>query len=423
MPPDRGAAAHMGPFGTVSVCSAPSTMPCRSGANDAGGAMQDRVNWIDWLKVIVVFGVFLYHAAQPFVLTSWLVTSPQQSVLLSALAGAGYLFGMPLMFLLAGSATWLALGRRGTAGFVGLRVRRILVPLLLGLALLSPAQAWVAYGAGTAPVAFWADYWGAATLPLNPQWLGDYGYHLWFLGFLFAYSLMALPLIGWLQRRPERARELTGRLADGRGLALLAVTIVAVQLGLRPVAPAYRDWADAALWFCYFVAGIAAAADPRLVASVMRWRWAALALVALAALAYVPVALGGGVLDLEHAPGYGPGGLAYVALRTVAGFGMVLVFVGFAARYLTARPRGLGWASRAVLPFYVIHHPVVVVVAAWAVQFPLGLWTTFAIICAISLVLTLAVYQAGLLLASMLRRGHRGRDRQPPALAAPGVRP
>lgn len=376
--------------------------------------MDRRINWIDWLKVLVVFGVFLYHAAQPFVVTTWLVNAPERSMLLSGLAGAGYLFGMPLMFLLAGSATWLALRRRGTAGFVGLRVRRLLLPLIAGIALLSPAQAWVAAGDGRSFPAFLAAFWGSARVSLNPQWLGDYGYHLWFLGFLFAYSIICLPFIDWLRGHAAAAGRVTSWVASRRsGLALGLLPVLVPQLVLRPLAPAYRDWADFGLWLAYFAIGIVAAADTRLVDAIVRGRWAALAAIGLLAVAFIPVALSGSALDLEHAPGLGPTGLAYVALRVATGWAMVLVFIGFAARHLTVRPRALGWASRAVLPFYVLHHPVIVVVAVWVLSLQMPLWPAFGLICAISLPLTLAIYELGRRLAMAASRAMATSGRAP----------
>ena len=381
--------------------------------------MSGRVSWIDWLKVIIVFGVFLYHAAQPFVLTTWLVTAPERSVVLSVLAGAGYLFGMPLMFLLAGATIWLALGRRGLNGFIGLRIRRLLIPLVLGIALLSPFQAWIASGAHVSPIGFVAEFWSGARFSLNPQWLGDYGYHLWFLGFLFCYSLMALPVVAWLRRGPARAAGALAPLVEGwGGLALLLAALVVVQLALRPLAPAYRDWADFALWFIYLLAGVALATDERLVRGIVARRRAILGITGSLALGYLPVALTGSVLDLEHAPGYGPGGLAYIALRTSLGMSLVLVFIGFAARYLTARPRALARASDAVLPFYVLHHPVVVLVASWVVTLQLGLWPAFGLIVALSLAGTLLTYTA-LVLGIGAVRSRWGRQAEPPALAVP----
>ncbi|HEV7200044.1 MAG TPA: acyltransferase family protein, partial [Candidatus Limnocylindria bacterium] len=95
--------------------------------------MRERLNWIDWLKVLVVVGAFLFHAAQPFVYTTWLINDTDKSLPLSLASGFGYLFGMPLMFFLAGAATWLAVERRGIGGHTGLRLRRLLIPLVLGL--------------------------------------------------------------------------------------------------------------------------------------------------------------------------------------------------------------------------------------------------------------------------------------------------
>ena len=58
-------------------------------ATPRGATTIGRQAWIDWLKVLVVIGVFVYHAAQPFVLTTWIVVGEEKSVVLSAIAGLG----------------------------------------------------------------------------------------------------------------------------------------------------------------------------------------------------------------------------------------------------------------------------------------------------------------------------------------------
>ncbi len=60
--------------------------------------------------------------------TDWLINDTDKSLPLSVASGFGYLFGMPLMFFLAGAATWLAVERRGIGGHTGLRLRRLLIP-------------------------------------------------------------------------------------------------------------------------------------------------------------------------------------------------------------------------------------------------------------------------------------------------------
>lgn len=358
--------------------------------------MRERLNWIDWLKVIVVFGAFVFHAAQPFVATNWLVNNTDKSLVLSLLSGFGYMVGMPLMFFLAGGATWLAVERRGIGGHTGLRLRRLLIPLALGLVILGPPQAWVAHlaaGGGSGPLAFLAIYLGDVRFYPNPAWFGEYGHHLWFLAFLFLYALLTLPLLSWLRARRAAGSDLRiGTLADGPwGLIVLFAPIVAAQLILRPLAPDYRDWADFVLWLSYFAIGIAAMADRRVLSAILRRRRAALWLVPIVAIAYLPVVLFGSPLNLEHAPGFTPAGLAYVAWRTALGWVMALVFVGVAAAYFNARPRFLGWASEMVLPFYILHHPVTVVVAAVVVGLSAGLWVKFGVILLVAGITTVAL--------------------------------
>lgn len=355
--------------------------------------MHERLNWIDWLKVLVVFGAFVFHAAQPFVLTGWLVNDTEKSVPLSLYSGFGYLFGMPLMFLLAGATTWLATQRTGVAGHRALRIRRLVVPLVLGLVILSPLQAWLATlasGRLEDPGAFLTRYVGSLRLPLSPTWFGDYGYHLWFLAFLFFDVLLVLPLLPRLRAARDAGTLSIGAFAQRPvALAALFAAILLPQLILRPLFPVYRDWADFVLWLGYFGIGVLAMADGALLAALVGRRRQFLWLIPVTAVALLPILPFGSPLDLEHDPTYGPIGLAYITWRTALCWVMVVSLVGFASVYLRPRPRFLAWASGLVLPFYVLHHPVVVLVAALVVGMGIGLWAKFGLILLLSLAGTL----------------------------------
>ena len=351
--------------------------------------MPERLNWIDWLKVTVVFGAFVFHAAQPFVITGWLVSDTQKSEVLSLFSGFAYLFGMPLMFLLGGATTWLATQRTGVTGHAAMRARRLVVPLLLGLIILSPLQAWLStMGGGNLedPGTFLPGYLGSLRFPTGPSWFGVYGYHLWFLAFLFFDVLLVLPLLPRLRAARDAGTLSVGAFVQ-RPVGLLALfgAILLPQLVLRPIFPVYRDWADFVLWLCYFGVGMLAMADRSLLAGLVARRRQFLWLLPVALVALVPILPFGSPLDLEHDPGFGLVHLAYVTWRTALAWLMVVSLVGFASIYLRARPRFLTWANRLVLPFYVLHHPVVVLVAALVVGTELGLWAKFGLVLLLSL--------------------------------------
>jgi glucans biosynthesis protein C len=346
-----------------------------------------RLAWIDWLKVIVVLGVFAYHSAQPFVLTSWIVVHDEKSLLLSALAGLGYLFGMPLMFLLAGAASWAALQATAVGTYARRRLRLVL-PLVAGFAVLSPLQAWA--GASTrgeviGPVAFAVRFWADAELPAGPAWLGDYGYHLWFIGFLLVYALVSIPLLVRLRASGPPMRPPATWLATVAVAALLVA-----QVPLRVAFPVYRDWADFALWLGYFVAGAAMLAWPAVLPAIARRGLLMLVPGLLLAAAMVPIYLAGPGFALESSPTFDAASLGYIALRTAVGACWVVGAIAIGIRWFDVRGAQARAASRLVLPFYVLHHPIVVMVAAVVVplSWPMGL--SFATILAVSGVLTLA---------------------------------
>jgi hypothetical protein len=253
--------------------------------------------------------------------------------------------------------------------------------------------AYLAAGGEASPLEFLATYVATLEPTLNPRWFGDVGHHLWFLAFLFLYVLLSLPLLSWLRARLAAGGDLVmGGVAERPfGLVSLVVPIAAVQLVLRPLFPDYRDWADFALWLGYFVIGIGAMADARVMPAILRRRRVTLWTVPLVLVAYLPVILFGSPIDIEHAPGFTVGGLAYVTWRTALAWVMTLVLVGLAATYFTARPRFLGWASAMVLPFYVLHHPVTVLVAALVVPLSLGLYLKFGLIVLVAGTATVAL--------------------------------
>jgi glucan biosynthesis protein C len=115
---------------------------------------------------------------------------------------------MPLLLVLAGAATWLALGHRRPRAYLGERTRRLLVPFLFGLLVIVPPQGFLAgrlRGGQESVASFLGDYW---TVDGDPSgYTGSFTpAHLWFIGFLFLFSALALPLLARWRGRQLRTR-------------------------------------------------------------------------------------------------------------------------------------------------------------------------------------------------------------------------
>ena len=375
----------------------------------AAGA-RARLHYIDWLKVLMVAGIFYYHCAMPFAYANWMISNPQKSVVLSLIAGIGYQFGIPFLFLVAGADGWLSLGSRTRVQYVRERVERLLVPMVVGLILLSPIQGYfmdVSHGEYSGTVRLYVPaFFRTMDFYFNPTWLGSYGYHLWFLGFLFVYALAALPLATWL-RSPASRSWVEAAVAAVRlpgGPFLFVVPVAAVQLLLRARFPRYQDWADLVYWAVFYAVGALLVSDPRLVAAVRAQGRRALAWTIGAGLVFVPLGVSGLIATWETHPAYTPGYLFYQALRSLHTWGWMLLLLNIGVRWLDFEPRWLPHANEAALPFYVLHHPVVVALAFSMLPWGVSLWIKHGLLVAGAFTVTLAVYEVAIRPYDPLRR-------------------
>jgi len=163
--------------------------------------------------VLAVLLLVPYHGALVFDLDPNAVVFVKDAVHSPALVqavGFVHIWHMPLLFAIAGAASWFALAWRSGAAYLRERVQRLLVPFVFGVLTLVPLMLNVHWlGRPDAP-SLGELY--ARFFTLNPNDLsGRQGTfapgHLWFISDLLLFSLLALPLFLAL-RRPAAQRVL-----------------------------------------------------------------------------------------------------------------------------------------------------------------------------------------------------------------------
>ena len=97
-----------------------------------------RLYYLDWLRVLAIMGVFLFHAVHPFDYNAWHIKNAELSMGVTVVLGLLFPWGMPFFFLIVGTGSWFALRRRTARQFVGERVQRLLIPYVTGCILLWP---------------------------------------------------------------------------------------------------------------------------------------------------------------------------------------------------------------------------------------------------------------------------------------------
>jgi glucan biosynthesis protein C len=374
---------------------------------------------LDVLRALVVVGLVLFHTAVIFGPGEFPVKAAAENRVATVLLAFGATWGMPLLFLISGMGVRHSLRSRTPGAFARERLRRLGVPLLAGLLTLVPLQAWLGQrrvGDTGSYGSFYARFWDvrpSLDFPFLVTADPDGGRfqvgHLWFLVCLLAFSLLLLPGFEWLRRPPgtRLLERLGGLLSRPGGLLLPALPIAAVELAFG--SEVGRGAWNRGSYALFLLAGYLAAADPR-VAGAFRRRWrpaAALGLLLfLAAGAAYAAAVGrGGPFTAMD-----PLGLAFRLLKSVDGWLWVVAIVGFAGARARRRPRSpapaapggpgrsarlAAYANDAVLPFYLLHETVIVVVAYVVLDWPIGGVAQCCLIALVSLAATLLLYDLG----------------------------
>jgi glucans biosynthesis protein C len=356
-----------------------------------------RLHYLDWLRVIAPLGVFLFHATLVFSDFDYHIKNAEQSGVITAFLGFLFPWGMPLFFLIAGAGSWFALQRRTPGRYARERFNRLLIPFLVGCILLSPIQFYVEWShkiqTGVVQGSFLEFVKAILWVPI-PRFFGAVGYHLWFLGFLFCYVLLTLPLFYWLKK--ETGQGFVSRLAwlgeHRGGILLFILPLLLVRLSLHPFFPYDHDWADFFFLLAFFILGYLLFADRRFTQAVQRDWPIMLAVGILAFLGFMAIILVTREIDIQAAP-HAPLDFIWWSLVTVCSWCWTAFILFIGMRFLDRSSKALRYAQEAILPFFVVHHPVILIIAFFVVQWKMSLLSKLLVVLLGAFVLSLGLYQ------------------------------
>ena len=364
-------------------------------ATSATVAATARLVYVDWLRVLALVGVFVIHVCSVFdPWDEWHITNGERSRLLGEIIVLMAPWIMPLFMLLAGVTAWYSLVHRDNTTYLRERRQRLLMPLVIGVLVLVVPQVYLERRLrGQFTGSYWSFYphFFDGIYPRgNFSW-----HHLWFLGHLFVYSLVALPLFRYW--RSERGRPQLDRVAaicrSRAGLLWLALPLVVERHVLfwvfRERHMLTSDWSNVAILFVAYVYGYVLAAEPA-VGEAIDAQWREAALVAITATVILVTGTWIGILPSHIPEPYAPGYLAFWTLYAVGAWASMVSVLGVARKLLNHETRVLRFGQRTGMAWYVLHQPVIVAVAYVAVQWNAGVPTTFVTILIASLIGTLA---------------------------------
>ncbi len=357
-------------------------------------ALPQRRYDLDWLRVLLILTVFIFHSGRFFDTMDWHVKNSTTSMAVQAWTMFLASWMMPLIFLVSGASLFYALGKGGPGKFVKDKVMRLAVPLVVGvfthISIAVYLERLTHHQFSGTFFQFFPHYFeGLYGEGGNFAWMG---LHLWYLLVLFVFSLLFLPLFYLLKRRGAGIMRWLGNVVALPGVMyLLALPVVLVTAGISPYSLlGDRNWGGWSLlgYIPFFLYGFLIISHDRLQETISRWKWVSLIL----AIASTAGMLYAGTSYTN--PSYGS--LGYNLIYGCFGLGAwmwSLAILGFGLKRLNFTTPFLAYANEAVLPFYVMHQTVLLVfgyfVTRWLIPDPLK----FLIIAISSFAFIMLVYE------------------------------
>jgi hypothetical protein len=350
---------------------------------------EKRLYYLDWLRVFIIGGVFLAHVVLPFTGGDWLIVSGSLIPIAGAIAIVGNQFGMPLLFVISGAATVFSMRRRTNKQYARERFFRLIIPYIVLTLILSPMQAYFqaldhGWYSGSF-IGYLPQFFNLEGITgFNLQWAGRYGFHLWFLVFLFFYSIVTIPLFTYLRSekgkrwfdRFDRLFRLPGAIVWVPGAVMGVITGIVYAFF-----PGYQNWGDTVYWGLFFVYGYILYSDPRLLERVRRSTragvlWIVVSVVALVAVALLTLLSIGQISNLNQVGQLPTVGISIVIFLILClnSWAFMILFLALGMRFLDFTNRQLKYLGEAAMPFYLLHHPVIVFIAFYVTHIPISPW-------------------------------------------------
>jgi glucan biosynthesis protein C len=370
---------------------------------------------IDHLRIFAILSVFFLHSAKIFDFHTEVVANDTPSAVLSAVRDFILLWVMPLFFVISGGTVSWSGSSRSAGAFIKAKLLRLVVPLLIvGTFVINPVYVYIErLWAGAADVGFFQWYpqffSGVYGLGGNFAALG-HGTHLWYLEFLFVYSLILLPL--FLQSKKGGASWVTRlslRLDSPWRLFFLfvpvSVSAVCFEMAGLGGVRGMGGW-DPLSYFLFLFLGYLIFQSENTAATIKRYSAVYLAAAVVLTLFFIDSHFGfvlkipglhrHDLLNNNALLPLNKGLWTLIqALRGVIAWCWILGLLGLfqRIRMLNADSRFLSYAGEAVLPFYILHHAVIYVAGFYILQLHLGAHIKFVLIMMIAFAVIMILYE------------------------------
>ena len=363
---------------------------------------------LDWLRVLAILVVFLYHSTRFFNLGDWHVKNVDTYVWVEMWNIFATRWMMPLFFIISGASLFYAIGKSiNFRRFFVDKFLRLMVPVLFASVTHSILQVYferVTHGQFSGsffsflPAYFSSIYFGIG-MPGN---FAFHGMHLWYLLFLFLYGLIFYRLFIWFKGGgQEILSRITGLFAvPGLIYIWFSIPLVIMKMLIpQPVLGVGAGGWGFLYYIWFLISGFMIVSSDRLQQHIKNQRWISLLLGIVLSSVYLyqlfspsRIILPAGISDWTN-----------TLLSFFSAWSWLFAILGFGMRFLAFDRPVLRAANEGVLPFYILHQTVLLIVGYFIMSWAIPDTLKWVIVFTSSFIIIMALYMLLIQKVELLR--------------------
>ncbi len=370
-------------------------------------AASQRLYFLDWVRVFAFAFLIFYHTAMMFVDWSFHIESGYNSVLLKSIMLLTSTWRLDILFIVSGVAMSYMITKMSLKSFTWQRVIKLYLPLLFAVVVVvAPQSYYEAIQKGVFEGSFW-QFW--STFYFTFTWdermeapFPTYN-HMWYVLYLFHYTLVLLPLMKFINSTTGKAFLATIELWLSKKRRIIYIPIV-IYLSIyllfndHKITHAFHnDWYGHSLFLFAVIMGLVFVRMPLIWQSFEEHRYRTLAL---------GLASYGVLLLIYNLPAEDfivEKGLAWDLIRLIVKWSWIALIIGFARRHLNFGNRALRYCNQAVYPFFILHQTIIIVFGYYVIGWKLPGVMAFLVISCGTFIICALLYELVIKQAALLR--------------------
>ena len=352
---------------------------------------------LDWLRLFGILVVFLYHSSRFFNLGDWHIKNVNTYVWVEVWNVFATRWMMPFFFIISGASLYYAIGKSsGWRRFCVIKFLRLMIPVLIASVTHSALQVYLdrlTHGQFSGSFfSFIPEYFnGIYTDFSNSGNFAFHGMHLWYLFFLFSYSLICYRLFVWLR---GSGQDILSRITTlFSSLGLMYVWFLIPLLVMEALIPQDILNVGSGGWgFLYYIwfliSGFMIVSQDRLQQQIINQRWISFLLGVVLSSAYLYQLFSFSRLDFPD----WISSWIYTLLSFSSAWCWLFSILGFGMKFLSFDRPLLRYANEGVLPFYILHQTVLLGIGYFIMAWDIHDALKWAIVTSISFFVIIALY-------------------------------